>query len=147
MTAVARKQDGIALLSVLGILSVLLVLGSLVAGSSRMESALSGTAKRSARAFAAADAGLNVGLGDANNFVQLGERCTNLKNAGIVTTGEKVQGDVCVQYQYQAAPPPSVKVSALKFVAFHFDIDATGTAETGATSSLRMEAARLGPAQ
>ena len=64
-----RNQRGIALLTVLGLLSVLLILASLVAGSSRMEAALSGIGKESARAFAAAEAGLNYGLGDLDNFV------------------------------------------------------------------------------
>ena len=63
------NERGIALLTVLGLLSVLLVLASLVAGSSRMEAALSGLGKVSARAFAAAEAGLNYGIGDVNNFV------------------------------------------------------------------------------
>jgi hypothetical protein len=38
-------------------------------------------------------------------------------------------------------------VSALRFKAFTFDMQATGTAATTAQSSLQMDAARLGPAQ
>ena len=145
-------ERGIALLSVLGLLAVLLVLGSLVATSSRFEAALSGTSKQSARAFAAADAGLGYALGDADNFVQLGKgaciggadpgRYTDLTAAGLPITA-----DVCVRFQYETVPPPEIRVSALRFKAFHFDMDATGTAPANAESDLDMEAARLGPEQ
>ncbi len=136
------NQRGVALLSVLGLLAVLLVLGSLVANSSRMESALSGTLGQGARAFEAADAGLNLALGDAQNFVQLATRCTDLETAVLA-----IAGDVCVQFDHEGPPPPTIKVSALRFKAFFFDMDATGTAAVNAASSLEMEAARLGPAQ
>jgi hypothetical protein len=134
------SERGVALLSVLGLLAVLLVLGSLVATSSRFESALSGTSKQSARAFAAADAGLGYALGDADNFVQLGTRCTDLAGTGVPVTG-----DVCVRFDYEAPPPPEIRVSALSFKAFHFQMDATGTAPPHAESTLGMEATRLGP--
>lgn len=135
-----RNERGIALLSVLGILAVLLVLGALVAGSSRTETTLSGIGRFSARAFAAADAGLGLALGDAENFVQLGTRCTDIEDAGL-----SAKGDVCVVFDHEGPPPVEIKVSVTKFTAFHFDLDATGTAETNASSSLEMEAARLGP--
>jgi hypothetical protein len=135
-------ERGIALLSVLGLLAVLLVLGSMVATSSRFEAALSGTSKQGARAFAAADAGLGYALGDADNFVQLATRCTDLASTGVPVTG-----DVCVAFSHEAPPPPEIRVSALKFKAFHFDMTSTGTAPPSARSSLGMEAARLGPEQ
>jgi Tfp pilus assembly protein PilX len=145
---VAANQRGIALLSVLGLLAVLLVLASLVAGSSRVESALSGTARRSAQAFQAADAGLGYALGDADNFVQLATRCTSLGTTGPCTTaGLPVSGTVNVTYKYSAPPPIEIHVSALRFVGFYFDVAATGTAPTNATSALDMMATRLGPAQ
>ena len=145
---VAANQRGIALLSVLGLLAVLLVLASLVAGSSRVESALSGTARRSAQAFQAADAGLGYALGDADNFVQLATRCTSLGTTGSCTTaGLPVSGTVNVTYKYSAPPPIEIHVSALRFVGLYFDVAATGTAPTNATSALDMMATRLGPAQ
>lgn len=139
------NERGIALLSVLGLLTVLLVLASLVAGSSRLEMALSGTARQTERAFAAADGGLGLALGDADNFVQLGPppgRCTDLQTAGLPITG-----NVCVRYTYEAPPPAEIHVSALRFKAFHFNMDSVGTAATNARRDLDMEAARLGPAQ
>ena len=135
-----RNEKGIALLSVLGVLAVLLVLGAMVAGSSRTETALSGIGRFSARAFNAADAGLGLALGDANNFVQLATRCTDLYDAGLGTNA-----DVCVRFDHEGPPPIDIKVSVTKFTAFHFDMDSTGTAETNASASLEMEAARLGP--
>lgn len=148
----SRNQRGIALLSVLGLLAVLLVLGSLVAGSSRIEAVLAGTSKQSAKAFAAADAGLGFALGDADNFVQLGTgACVGGANPGrytdLHTAGLPVTGTVCVRYQYQAPPPVEIHVSALRFKGFYFDMGATGTAPVSATSSLDMQATRLGPAQ
>ncbi len=129
-------------MSVLGILAVMLVLASLMATSSQTEAKLSGTSEQRARAFAAADAGLEYALADGNNWIQLGQRCTDLKAAGLA-----VDGGVCVQYTFQSPPPVSLQVSALRFVAFHFDVDSTGTAAASASSSLEMEATRLGPAQ
>jgi Tfp pilus assembly protein PilX len=133
---------GIALLSVLGILAVMLVLGAMIASGSRVESALSGTTNRRARAFAAADAGLAYGLADANNFVQLGTRCTDLQTAGVT-----IAANVCVKYASESPPPASIRVSALRFKAFNFAMDSTGSAPNDAKSDLEMEAARLGPAQ
>ncbi len=158
------NQNGIALLAVLGLMSVLLVLASLVAGSSRMETALSGLGKESARAFAAAEAGLNYGLGDVENFVAANSlnltcaasgtcaagsepcyRTTNLNTAGLFTDA-RTTGFVNVCFDREGPPPTTIKVSALKFKAFHFDLDARGNANPNGTSNLQMEAARLGPA-
>ena len=131
------NHRGIALLSVLGLLSVLLVLASLVAGSSRMEAALSGVGKESARAFSAAEAGLNYGLGDVTNFVSdpdamkcspYAPRETNLVSAGLFTTPDKMSGYVRVCFDHEGPPPTSIKVSALRFKAFHFDLDSRGNA-------------------
>jgi hypothetical protein len=156
------NQRGIALLTVLGLLSMLLVLASLVAGSSRMEAALSGVGKESARAFSAAEAGLNYGLGDVNNFVSaasLATNCcappsctyssveTNLLTAGLFTAAQKMSGYVRVCFDHEGPPPTSIKVSALRFKAFHFDLDSRGNALPVGSSFLQMEAARLGPAQ
>ncbi|MCC6763108.1 MAG: hypothetical protein IT293_00460 [Deltaproteobacteria bacterium] len=155
------NQRGIALLTVLGLLSVLLVLASLVAGSSRMEAALSGLGKESARAFAAAEAGLNYGLGDVNNFTaadSLDKGCcegagcaydpreTDLVSAGLFASPQ-TSGYVRVCFDREGPPPPSIKVSALRFKAFHFDLDARGNANPNGSSFLQMEAARLGPSQ
>lgn len=155
------NQRGIALLTVLGLLSVLLVLASLVAGSSRMEAALSGLGKESARAFAAAEAGLNYGLGDVNNFTSAdsldkgcceGTGCvydpreTDLVGVGLFAAPQ-TSGYVRVCFDREGPPPPSIKVSALRFKAFHFDLDARGNANPNGSSFLQMEAARLGPSQ
>ena len=157
-----RNQRGIALLTVLGLLSVLLVLASLVANSSRMEAALSGIGKESARAFAAAEAGLNYGVGDVNNFVSANSlnltcntsatclttppcyRETNMTTAGLFTTAQTT-GYVRVCFDHEGPPPTSIKVSAIRFSAFHFDLDARGNANPNGVSFLQMEAARLGP--
>jgi hypothetical protein len=158
-----KNQRGIALLTVLGLLSVLLVLASLVAGSSRMEAALSGIGKESARAFAAAEAGLNYGLGDVTNFVAANSldltcaasatcgsppcyRATDMTSAGLFTTSQTT-GYVHVCFDREGPPPTSIKVSALRFKAFHFDLDSRGNAVPNGSSFLQMEAARLGPAQ
>jgi Tfp pilus assembly protein PilX len=138
----ARDERGIALLSVLGVLAIMLVLASLMATSSQTEAKLSGVTQQTALAFAAADAGLEFALADVNNWTQLGTRCTDLKTAGLA-----MDGDVCVKFNRMSAPPVAVKVSALKFSAFYFDVTSTGTALAGASSSVAMEAARLGPAQ
>lgn len=141
-TQAGRDERGIALLSIIGLLAILLVLSAMVASGSRVESVLAGASNQKARAFAAADAGLGYGLADANNFVQLGTRCTDLQAAGMT-----IAGNVCVKYDHEGPPPTSVRVSALRFKAFHFDMDSTGQAPTEAKSALEMEAARLGPAQ
>lgn len=159
------NERGIALLTVLGLLSMLLVLASLAAGSSRMEAALSGVGKESARAFAAAEAGLAYGIGDVDNFVSANSllltcstpttlcpaaslpcfRTTDLTTAGVFTT-PKTTGDVKVCFDHEGPPPTSIKVSALRFRAFHFDLDARGNKKTAnAPALLQMEAARLGP--
>lgn len=158
-----RNQRGIALLAVLGLLSTLLVLASLMAGSSRIETALAGIGKESARAFAAAEAGLDFGLGDVDNFVSANSlnltcstvnascptppcfRETNLNSAGLFTA-PYTAGFVRVCFDREGPPPTSIKVSALKFKAFHFDLDSEGTTNTSGASFLQMEAARLGPA-
>jgi hypothetical protein len=140
--ACLANQRGIALLSVLGILAMLMVVSALVANSSRFEAALSGTARQSARAFAAADAGLGYALGDADNFVQLGTRCTDLSGTGVPVTG-----NVCARFDHESPPPPEIRVSALRFKAFNFDVSSTGTASSNAQSKLDMAAARLGPEQ
>lgn len=149
MTARRRNERGIALLSVLGILAVLLVLAAVVANGSRVESALSGTSKQGARALAAADAGLGFALGDADNFINPAftcspvlPRCTDIGAAGL-----PLIGDVCVCFDHEGPPPTTIKVSALKFKAFHFDMDATGTVPPTAEANLEMTAVRLGPAQ
>jgi hypothetical protein len=152
MKRVQRDERGIALLSVLGVLAVLLVLASLVAGSSRIESALSGSSKWSASAFAAADAGLNFALGDADNFIDPGFTCNpanprHTDLAGVFTPAVDIAGIVDVCFQFEGPPPPVIKVSAIKFKAFHFDVDSTGNGPVNASSSLEMEAVRLGPAQ
>ncbi len=166
MTTTITNQRGIALLSVLGLLSLLLVLATLVAGSSRLETALSGISKESARAFAAAEAGLNYGLQDVDNFVaanslnltcNVSATCTagnapcyreiNLVTAGLFTTANKASGTVRACFDRVGPPPTSIKVSALRFNAFYFDLDARGNALPTGTSTLQMEAARLGPAQ
>ena len=165
-----RNQRGIALLTVLGLLSMLLVLASLVANSSRMEAALSGIGKESARAFAAAEAGLNYGVGDVNNFVSADSLCrrctssppacgvdpcagtlpcfreTDLSTAGLFTTAQTT-GYVHVCFDHEGPPPTTIKVSAEHFKAFHFDLDARGNAIPNGASFLQMEAARLGPAE
>ena len=147
------SQRGIALFTVLGLLSILLILGSLVAGTARIESALSGTERRSAQAFHAADAGLGYALGDADNFIDPSKCClsatcnpalprhTNLAS----DAGLPVTGDVWSCFEYEAPPPIEIKVSALKFKGFYFDVSAAGTALTNATANLDMEATRLGP--
>jgi len=139
-------QRGIALLSVLGVLAVLLVLASLVAGSSRIESALSGSAKFSARAFAAADAGLNYALGDVENFIDTGFTCDppNPRHSDLGAAGVGVESEVDACFSFEGPPPPSIKVSALKFRAFHFDVAAEGAGPAGAQSNLEMEVARIG---
>jgi len=137
-----RDERGIALMSVLGVLAIMLVLASLMATSSQTEAKLSGLTNQSARAFAAADAGLEFALGDVNNWTQLATRCTDLKTAGLA-----MDGNVCVTFSRQSAPPVAVKVSALKFSAFVFDVTSVGTALPSGSSRVAMEAARLGPAQ
>ena len=141
MSTPLTNQRGIALFTVLGLLSILLILASLVAGSSSIESALTGTDRRSAQAFSSADAGLGYALGDSDNFVQLATRCTDLATAGLPVTG-----NVCAKFEYEAPPPIEIKVSALKFKGFYFDVGAVGTASNNAKSNLDMEATRLGPA-
>ena len=148
-TRIIQSNDrGIALLSVLGVLSILLVLATLVAGSSRMESAMSGTSKSSAIAFAAADAGLNYALGDVDNFIDPSFSCTPPvpRQTHLDAAGIDISGDVDVCFLFEGPPPPVIKVSAIKFKAFHFDVDATGNGPVNASSSLEMEAVRLGPA-
>lgn len=155
------NQRGIALLAVLGLLSVLLVLAAFAAGSSRMEAALSGIGRDGARAFAAAEAGLNYGLGDVNNFVAsdaLDLTCctppacgyeyreTNLNTVGLFSA-PYTTGYVRVCFDREGPPPTTIKVSALRFRAFHFDLDSRGNAQPNGASFLQMEAARLGPAQ
>lgn len=139
-------ERGIALLSVLGVLAVLLVLGSLVAGSSRIESALTGSSRFSARAFAAADAGLNYALGDADNFIDTTFTCnpSNPRSADLYAAGLGIQGDVDVCYEFESPPPPAIKISAKNFSAFHFDVAATGEGQVDASASLEMEVARIG---
>jgi hypothetical protein len=129
-----------------------------------MEAALSGINKESARAFAAAEAGLNYGLGDVENFVATNSlaltcvasptcgasdapcyRETNLNSVGVFSAPQTT-GFVRVCFDREGPPPTSIKVSALKFKAFHFDLDAEGHANPFGTSELQMEAARLGPA-
>lgn len=154
------NERGIALMSVLGLLSVLLVLAALVAGSSRMETAMSGISKESARAFQAAEAGINYGLQDVNNFTSAnsltklccsGASCTydpnetNLVTAGLFTA-PKTTGYVRVCFDRAGPPPTSIKVSALRFQAFQFVLDSRGNANPNGRSELQMEAARLGPA-
>ena len=155
MTPLAN-QRGIALLTVLGLLSILLVLASLLAASSRMEITLSGIGKESARAFSAAEAGLNYGLSDVNNFVSaasLATTCTptgytyvetNLNTVGLFSAPQTT-GYVRVCFDHEGPPPSSIKVSALRFKAFHFDLDSRGNANPNGASFLQMEAARLGP--
>jgi len=162
---ILTNERGIALLTVLGLLSMLLVLASLAAGSSRMEAALSGVGKESARAFAAAEAGLAYGIGDVDNFVSANSlnltcvtpttacptppcfRTTDLTTAGVFTNA-RTTGDVKVCFDREGPPPTSIKVSALRFRAFHFDLDARGNKSTAnAPGLLQMEAARLGPRQ
>ena len=158
--SVLSNSRGIALLTVLGLLSVLLVLASLVANSSRMEAMLSGLGKENVRAVAAAEAGLNYGLGDVNNFVaadSLDKGCcetaaclydpreTNLVTAGLFSTASKTSGYVRVCFDHEGPPPTTIKVSALRFKAFHFDLDSRGNAIPNGASFLQMEAARLGP--
>jgi hypothetical protein len=150
---ILANERGIALLTVLALLAMLLILSSLVAGSARVESTLSGVSRQGERAFAAADAGLGLALGDADNFVQLNVpaalppcpslcgRCTDLMTAGLPVTG-----NVCATFRYQAPPPVEIHVSALKFKGFYFDVGANGTAANNASSSLDMWATRLGPA-
>jgi hypothetical protein len=138
---ILANERGIALLTVLALLAMLLILSSLVAGSARVESTLSGVSRQGERAFAAADAGLGLALGDADNFVQLAVRCTDLTTAGLPVTG-----NVCATFRYQAPPPVEIHVSALKFKGFYFDVGANGTAANNASSSLDMWATRLGPA-
>ena len=149
---VLANERGIALLTVLTVLAMLLILSSLVAGSARVESQLSGVSRQGERAFSAADAGLGLALGDADNFVQLQVpaasacgvcgRCTDLYTAGLPVTG-----NVCATYKYSAPPPVEIHVSAIKFKGFYFDVAALGTATTNAQSNLDMIATRLGPAQ
>lgn len=136
------NERGIALLTVLAVLAMLLVLSSLVAGSARVESTLSGVSRQGERAFAAADAGLGLALGDADNFVQLAVRCTDLADVGLPVTG-----NVCATFRYEAPPPIEIHVSALRFKGFYFEVEGTGTAATNASSTLDMMATRLGPAQ
>ena len=158
MNALSNSR-GIALLTVLGLLSVLLVLASLVANSSRMEAMLSGLGKENVRAFAAAEAGLNYGVGDVNNFVSANSltltcctpptctyqyRETNLVTAGLFTAPQ-TSGYVRVCFDHEGPPPTTIKVSALRFKAFHFDLDSRGNANPNGASFLQMEAARLGP--
>lgn len=161
MMTTLDNQRGIALLTVLGLLSVLLVIASLVAGTSRMEAALSGIGKESARAFAAAEAGLNYGLGDVDNFTSANSlaltcctapsctyqyRETNLSNVGLFPNAT-TSGYVRVCFNNMGPPPSSIKVSALRFSAFYFDLDARGNANPNGASFLQMSAARLGPSQ
>jgi len=149
------NQRGIALLTVLGLLSILLVLASLVAGSGRMEAALSGVTKESARAFAAAEAGVNYGLQDVTNFVTdpdtmkcvpYAPREVDLVTAGLFSA-PKTSGYVRACFDHEGPPPTSIKVSALRFKAFHYDLDSRGNANPNGSSFLQMEAARLGPSQ
>lgn len=142
-------EHGIALLSVLGVLAVLLVLGALVANSSRNESALSGISRFSATAFAAADAGLNFALGDVDNFIDPTFTCAPAtpRQTHLDAAGMGISGDVDVCFLFEGPPPAAIKVSALKFKAFHFDVDATGNGPVNASSRLEMEAVRLAPAQ
>lgn len=147
------NERGIALLTVLAVLAMLLVLSSLVAGSARVESTLSGVSRQGERAFAAADAGLGLALGDANNFVQL-LASTNtpcgfcgLCTADLHAVGLPVTGNVCATFRYEAPPPIEIHVSALRFKGFYFEVEGTGTAATNASSTLDMMATRLGPAQ
>lgn len=162
MTHPASNQRGIALLTVLGLLAMLLVLAAVVADSSRMEAALSGVGKDSARAFSAAEAGLDYGLSDVNNFTSansLTKTCsvsaTCLASApppcfnetDLTTAGLALSGYVRVCFNREGPPPTSIKVSALRFKAFHFDLDSRGNVPPNGASFLQMEAARLGPSQ
>jgi hypothetical protein len=144
-----RNERGIALFTVLGLLSVLLILASLVASASRIESALTGSERRSAQAFHAADAGLGYALGDSDNFIDPTKTCTpSLPRHTNLSTdaGLPVTGDVWSCFQYEAPPPIEIHVSALKFKGFYFDVSAAGTATNNAKSNLDMQATRLGPA-
>jgi hypothetical protein len=144
-----KNERGIALFTVLGLLSVLLILAALVANSSRVESALTGSERRSAQAFHAADAGLGYALGDANNFIDPTRTCSPplpLHTDLQADAGLPVTGDVWSCFQYEAPPPIEIHVSALKFKGFYFDVSAAGTATNNAKSNLDMQATRLGPA-
>jgi hypothetical protein len=149
------NERGIALLSVLGILAMLMVVSALVANSSRFEAALSGTARQSARAFAAADAGLGYALGDADNFIDPSKicqvpRCADAvhgRSTDLASTGVPVTGNVCVCFDHESPPPVEIRVSALRFKAFNFDVSSTGTASSNAQSKLNLAAVRLGPDQ
>lgn len=160
MTHPASNQRGIALLTVLGLLALLLVLAAIVADSSRMEAALSGVGKDSARAFSAAEAGLDYGLSDVNNFTSVNSlnlTCSTVtglcptppcfQQTDLATAGLSLSGYVHVCFDREGPPPTSIKVSALRFKAFQFDLDSRGNAPPNGATFLQMQAARLGPAQ
>ena len=68
-------------------------------------------------------------------------------NAAALFTAPYLTGYVRVCFDHEGPPPTSIKVSALRFKAFHFDLDARGNANPSGSSFLQMEAARLGPSQ
>ena len=147
--SILRNERGIALFTVLGLLSVLLILASLAAGASRIESALTGSERRSAQAFHAADAGLGYALGDPDNFTDPTKTCSPSlpRHTNLATDAHlPVTGDVWSCFQYEAPPPIEIHVSALKFKGFYFDVKGAGTATDNAQSNLDMQATRLGPA-
>jgi len=141
-----KNERGIVLLSTLGILAALLVMGAVMANSTRYQSLFAVLRKQSALAFSAAESGLSYALTDSTNFLVPGA-CGDVppRTTDLASQGLSASGTVRATCNREGALPAGLKIGVrTNLIAFYFRLRAVGTAPPDAQSQLEMEAGRLG---
>lgn len=134
----AKRQSGAALIMSLVILLVLTILAITAMRTASLEERMAGNIQEATNAFQAAESGLNKGL-NTSGSLSLSGTTTNSWTFG------NAQAQVDTSFKEFSPPKRGSGYSATSFDAANFDQASTGTAGSGAKSSVHRGVAQIVP--
>lgn len=150
------RQNGAVLITALIMLVILTLLGLSSISTTTMEERMSANSQEMTRAFQAASTGISLVLGDEDAFATTNTEVTDGtasdpydKSADVGGTGTNAYAATAEYnsvYRQSTVPPRGSGWDAT-YAFYHFDLSATGSTDTGATSTLHAGAYQVGRAQ
>lgn len=129
-----RPENGAALLVALILLVVITILAVSAMGTARLGLLMAGNAQYSLRAFQAAQSAIEARIAFGGFSTDLNNESTTYPFTD-AATGINSTGIAVISYQDATDVPAGGYSLGSSYLAYHFEIDASGTALRGAVSS------------
>lgn len=145
MRTVIDREEGIALVIVLVVLTLMSILGTIIFSTSTTEMQISRNYRVSIDAFYAAERGIEYGQGDANIYLTIGSGSLNIPLTGVKLKVGSSDASGTVDFLRYGVPPRGSGVDITQFQSNYFLTEVVGTGPGNSRSDLESTVARIVP--